>query len=181
MGRKKSGARYKRGALAGVIAGAVMALAYILVDVLSKGAAAGTDVAMKDFGFTYFLARIGAGVLIGVFWGLFYAAVEERVWGVGFLKGIVFGAAVWLLGGLPTALNNYLAFEFRGLTGLWAFGGLGVCILGGVAVSLVYGRVGYDDSRREPVKVTATITGGGTAPEPPDRDMLPPGGGDEEP
>jgi hypothetical protein len=174
MGRK-SGARYKRGALAGVIAGAVMALAYILVDVLSRGAAAGTDVAMKEFSFTYFLARIGAGVIIGVVWGLFYAAVEERVWGVGFLKGIVFGAAVWLLGGLPTALNNFLAFEFRGLTGLWAFGGLGVCILGGVTVSLVYGRVEYDDARREPVKVTATITGGETAPEPPEHDMLPPG------
>jgi len=174
MAQKQRGARYKRGALAGIIAGAVMALAYILMDVLSKGAA-GTEVAMKDFGFTYFLARIGGGVIIGVVWGLFYAAIEERVWGVGFLKGIVFGAAVWLLGGLPTALNNYLAFEFQGLTGLWAFGGLGVCIVGGVVVSLVYGRVGYDDTKHEPVKVTATITGGERASEPPDRDMLPPG------
>lgn len=175
MTRKRSGARYKRGVLAGVIAGAVMALAYILIDVLSKGAGAGTDLPMKEFGFTYFLARIGAGVIIGVIWGLFYAAVEERVWGVGFLKGIVFGAAVWLLGGLPTALNNFLAFQFEGLTGLWAFGGLGVCILGGVAVSLVYGRVAYDDSKREPVKITATITGGEATPEGPEREMLPPG------
>ena len=175
MARKRSGARYKRGALAGVIAGAVMALAYILIDVLSKGAAAGTEVAMKDFGFTYFLARLGAGVIIGVIWGLFYAAIEERVWGVGFLKGIVFGAGAWLLGGLPTALNNFLAFQFEGLTGLWAFGGLGVSILGGVAVSLVYGRVGYDETRREPVKIQATITGGDTAPEQPEREMLPPG------
>jgi hypothetical protein len=166
MGRKKSGARYKRGALAGVVAGVVMALAYILVDLLSQRSAMGADGGR----FMYFLARIGAGVLIGVVWGLFYAAIEERVWGVSFLKGIVFGAAVWLLGGLPTALNIYLADKSQGL---WAFGGLGVSIVGGIAVSLVYGRVGYDDTKREPVKVTATITGGEKAEEP-DRDMLPP-------
>lgn len=209
MSKRKHKARYKRGILAGIIAGAVMAVGYMIIDWVAPAAATtmvvveeqpadagenveeeqeGDDtpaavpqrssVAFRELGFIYYLARIGVGFIIGLVWGLFYAAVEQHVWGVGFLKGIVFGAAVWLLGGLPEALNKYLTYEFGGLVGLWAFGGLLVSIIGGVTVSLVYGRVDYDDRKREPVRVSASISGGGAAPEPPEDDLeaLPPGG-----
>lgn len=209
MPKEKQKARYKRGLLAGIIAGAVMAIGYMVIDWLAPAAATtlvvveerapatsvygaeieeGRDpaavvpqrssVTFRSLGFIYYLARIGVGFIIGLVWGLFYAAVEQHVWGVGFLKGIVFGAAVWLLGGLPEALNKYLTYEFGGLVGLWAFGGLLVSILGGVTVSIVYGRVAYDDSKRKPVRVKASISGG----EPEDKEedgedyeALPPG------
>jgi len=209
MSKRKHKARYKRGILAGIIAGAVMAVGYMIIDWVAPAAATtmvvveeqpadaeanveeereGDDtpttvpqrstVAFRSLGFIYYLARIGVGFIIGLVWGLFYAAVEQHVWGVGFLKGIVFGAAVWLLGGLPEALNKYLTYEFGGLIGLWAFGGLLVSILGGVTVSLVYGRVDYDERKREPVRVSASISGGAAADEPPEDDLeaLPPGG-----
>jgi hypothetical protein len=209
MAKRKRRARYKRGLLAGIIAGAVMAVGYMVVDWVAPAAAttmvaveqapgdaaAGeataedgdgdtqvaerSTVAFRKLGFIYYLARFGVGFIIGLVWGLFYAAVEQHVWGVGFLKGIVFGAAVWLLGGLPEALNKYLTYEFGGLAGLWAFGGLLVSILGGVTVSLVYGRVDYDDRKREPVRVRASISGGETGPDDEeadeDREALPPG------
>jgi len=177
--------RLKRGALAGIVAGVIMAIGYMVIDWVAPAAATTmitveeadestetapgevavaerTSVPFRSLGFIYYLARIGVGFLVGLVWGLFYAAVEQHVWGIGFIKGIVFGAAVWLLGGLPDALNKYLTYEFGGLLGLWAFGGLLVSILGGVAVSLIYGRVDYDDSKREPIRVNAQISGGST-------------------
>jgi len=195
--------RLKRGALAGIVAGVIMAVGYMVIDWVAPAAATTmvtvetvdttaeevegdaapgdvvvaekTAVPFRSLGFIYYLARIGVGFLVGLVWGLFYAAVEEHVWGVGFIKGIVFGAAVWLLGGLPDALNKYLTYEFGGLLGMWAFGGLLVSILGGGAVSLIYGRVDYDDSKREPIRVQARISGGDTEqPAPEDHEVLPP-------
>ncbi len=193
--------RLKRGALAGIVAGVIMAIGYMVIDWVAPAAATTmiaveevveadeaaetapgevvvaekASVPFRSLGFIYYLARIGVGFLVGLVWGLFYAAVEQHVWGIGFIKGIVFGAAVWLLGGLPDALNKYLTYEFGGLLGLWAFGGLLVSIVGGVAVSLIYGRVDYDDSKREPIRVNAQISGGGTEqPAPENTEALPP-------
>ncbi|MFH1445540.1 MAG: hypothetical protein ABIF08_03610 [Nanoarchaeota archaeon] len=86
---------------------------------------------------SFFMYSMGAGLIVGVLFALVFSLLACCIGGSDKTKrGLTFGFAVFLVGGIPFILSMFLLINLpAGLLVAWAFEQLIICLIGGVAVA----------------------------------------------